>query len=132
SVAACSILAFAGVIGAGNRAERFQAKQVVVQPAGANGVRIREVVDEDFGAHDRHGYQRVIPNDFGVPENVVASSPDAAADVSLEPVLYNGEPATQIRVGNPSSTVSGQHRYVLQYTLPEARLDSGNLALDII
>ena len=29
-------------------------------------------------------------------------------------------------------TVSGQHRYVLTYTLPDARLSSGELALDVI
>ncbi len=105
SVAACSILAFSGIIGAGNRSERFQAKQVVVWPVGANGLRVREVVDEDFGAHDRHGYQRVIPIDFGVPDDVVASSPDAPRTCSLEPDVYEGQAATGIRVGDPTATV---------------------------
>ena len=39
---------------------------------------------------------------------------------------------TEIRIGDPDETVRGQHRYVLSYTLPEARLSSGELALDII
>jgi uncharacterized membrane protein YgcG len=128
AVAACSILAFSGIIGGGNRSERFEGKQVVVQPAGANGVRIREVVDQDFGSHDRHGYERIIPNDFGVPIDVTASSPDAPADVSVVDEGAN----TRIRIGDPRRTLSGQHRYVLEYTLPDARLGGGELALDII
>ena len=32
----------------------------------------------------------------------------------------------------PTTTVSGQHRYVLTYTLPAARLSTGELALDVI
>ena len=47
-----------GLIGAGQHEERFDAKQVLVWPDSADGVRIREVVDQDFGNHDRHGYQR--------------------------------------------------------------------------
>ena len=45
-VAACSLLALVGIIGpgAGSRSERFEAKQITVQPAGERGVRIREVV----------------------------------------------------------------------------------------
>ncbi len=38
----------------------------------------------------------------------------------------------QIRLGDPSVTVTGQHRYILSYTLPDARLDTGQLNLDII
>ena len=123
------ILGFAGVIGAGRQPERYDAKTVFVQPVGDDGVRITEVVDEDFGREDRHGYQRIIPDDFGVPTDVEASSPDATADVSV--VQLPGA-QTRIRVGDPGTTVSGQHRYVLAYTLPDARLGSGRLALDII
>ncbi|MCU1502986.1 MAG: hypothetical protein JWM12_2340 [Ilumatobacteraceae bacterium] len=128
TVLVCSVLAFAGIIGAGNRDERFDAKYVTVQPAGADGVRITEVVDEDFGAQDRHGYQRIIPNDFGVPTDITASSPDANADVTTSTQFGQ----TTIRLGDPAATISGQHRYVLAYTLPDARLSTGQLALDII
>ena len=37
-------------------------------PAGGEGLRIREVVDIDFGSDERRGYQRLIPNDFGAPD----------------------------------------------------------------
>jgi uncharacterized membrane protein YgcG len=122
-------LAAFGLIGAGNRAERFDAKQVLVQPIGDDGVRIREVVDQDFGSNDRRGYQRIIPNDFGVPTDVVAFSPDAPDDVSV--VALNSF-ETRIRIGDPDTTITGQHRYVLEYTLPEARISTGELALDVI
>jgi uncharacterized membrane protein YgcG len=128
-VLGCSGLALAGLVGAKRHTdERFEAKQVTVTPAGDDGVTIREVVDQDFGTSDRHGYERIVPNDFGAPTGVRASSPDAPADVWVTPI--GG--ATRIRVGDPAVTVSGQHRYVLTYTLPHARISSGELALDII
>jgi hypothetical protein len=128
-VAACAGLAGLGVVG--GRGERFDAKQVTVQPAGRDGVRIREVVDQDFGTNItrmRHGYFRRIPNDFGAPVEVSASSPDAPADVNVTDDGFE----TEIRVGDPDSTVTGQKRYVLTYTLPDARLSRGELALNII
>lgn len=122
------MLTLLGLIGGGKRVERFDGKQITVQPSGVDGVRVREVVDEDFGNNKRHGYEREIPNDFGVPIEVSASSPDANADVT---VVDFGD-STRIRLGDPSTTVTGQHRYVLSYTLPKAHLAGGDLALDII
>lgn len=128
AVFGCSLLALIGIIGGGLRPERFDAKQVTVQPDGVDGVRIREVVDQDFGRSKRHGLVRIIPNDFGVPSDVTASSPDANADIDIAQVATG----TRIRLGDPTSTVTGQHRYVLTYTLPNAQLSSKKLALDII
>ncbi|MEQ1703280.1 MAG: hypothetical protein ABMA25_24500, partial [Ilumatobacteraceae bacterium] len=127
SLVAAPVLVAFGLIGGGVHEERFEAKQVVVTPAG-DGVHIRETVDDDFGNNDRHGYERIIPHDFGVPTDVEASSPDAPDDLSV----VNLGSSTQIRIGDPDTTIDGQHRYVLSYTLPEARLSSGVLALDII
>jgi uncharacterized membrane protein YgcG len=128
AVLACSGLALAGVIGEEQHEERFEGKQVTITPTGDDGLTIREVVDQDFGDAERRGYQRLIPNDFGVPIDVTATSPDAPADVSAE-IIGND---TRIRVGDPAVTLTGQHRYVLTYTLPDARLSSGELALDIV
>lgn len=127
-----SALAYTGLIGQPND-ERFDAKQVVVTPAGEDGVRIREVVDQDFARHDRHGYERIVPNDFGIPEDITASSPDAPDQVSATQGFDRefGE-TTVIRIGDPDTTITGQHRYILDYTLPDARLGGGELALDII
>ncbi len=127
-IAACSILALTGKIGDGTRDEQFDAKQLVVSPSGANGVQITETVDEDFGNNNRHGYQRIIPNDFGVPTKITASSPNASAEVSVSQVSAG----TQIRLGDPDKTIDGRHRYILTYTLPNARISSGTLALDLI
>lgn len=122
------VLAVSGLVGGGTHDERFDAKQVLVTPEGADGVRIREVVDQDFGTHDRHGYERIIPINFGAATDVVASSPDA--DAAIDVVRLGSD--VRIRLGDPDVTTDGQHRYVLSYTLPEARLSTGELALDII
>lgn len=127
AVVAAPVLVMVGLIGGGSHDERFDAKQVVVTPVG-DGVRIREVVDEDFGTNDRHGYERIIPDDFGAATDVSASSPDAPADLSV--IDFSGR--TRIRLGDPNQTIDGQHRYILTYTLPAAQLSTGTLALDII
>lgn len=127
AVLAVPILVALGVMGRGVHPERFDAKLVVVSPAG-NGVHVHEVVDEDFGNTSRHGYERIIPNDFGAPTDVVASSPNAPDQLS---VTDEGS-QTRIRVGDPNVTTDGRHRYVLDFTLPSANLSSGQLALDII
>lgn len=132
SVAGVTVLVGVGVIGAGDdgvfRPEHFDAKQITVRPQGDDGVRIREVVDIDFGRTERRGYQRIIPDDFGDATAVTASSPTANEELNVSAVGSN----TRIRVGNPDITFTGQHRYVVEYTLPEARISSGVLSLDII
>ena len=127
SLVAAPALVAGGVLGGGIYEERFEAKQIVVMPDGPDGVRITEIVDDDFGTTQRHGYERLIPNDFGEPENVEAFSPDAEDDLSVN---WEGS-YTRIRVGDPDVTYTGQHRYFLSYTLPNARISSGQLALDI-
>src|SRR4051812_2761941 len=127
AVGGTALLAATGVIG-NSRQEHFESKVVTVEPAGADGVRIREVVDEDFGNENRRGYQRIIPTDFGEPTDIQAESPDANADIDVTAVPEGD----RIRLGDPITTITGQHRYILAYTLPNARLSSGKLALDII
>ena len=127
-VAATAAAGLFGVVGE-DLPERFDQKQITVSPAGGEAVRVREVVDQDFGnARDRHGYQRIIPNDFGAPVDVVASSPDAPDQLSVRPSY--GE--TTIRIGDANQNVTGQRRYELAYTYPEARLSTGRLGLDVI
>ena len=132
SIAFMALLGGCGLVGAGDesllRPEHFDAKQVTVWPDGDDGVWIREVVDIDFGLNERRGYQRIIPNDFGVPTDVTAGSPDANAQ--LDVVQIGGD--TRIRLGDPSVVFTDRHRYVLEYRLPVARVTSGRLELDII
>jgi len=129
AVLATPVLVMLGLVGRRHQPELFQAKQVVVTPTrNGEGVTIREVVDDDFGTAKRHGYQRYIPNDFGSPIDITATSPDASAHLEIE----DQGAVTRVRVGDPDTTTTGQHRYVLTYTLPNARLSAGTLALDII
>jgi uncharacterized membrane protein YgcG len=128
TVLGVSALALFGLIGEPQHPERFDAKQVTVWPVGGEALRIREVVDQDFGTNERRGYQRFVPDDFGRPTDVTASSPDAPDDLDVVPM--GGE--VRLRIGDPDVTLTGQHRYVLEFTLPEAQLSSGMLSLDII
>ena len=121
------VLVAIGLMGRGTHPERFDSKQIIVTPAG-DGVHIHEVVDIDFGNSKRHGYQRIIPNDFGEPTDVTASSPDAPDAVTVENEGFE----TRIRLGDPTTTIGGRHRYFLDYSLPGAHLSGGSLALDII
>lgn len=127
AIGGTTLLAGTGVIGGGSYPERFDAKTVVVSPVG-DGVRITEYVDIDFGTADRHGYERIIPNDFGVPTDVQASSPDADDTVGVTDLGGS----TRVRLGDPDITFSGQHRYELSYTLPDARFGLLGLDLDIV
>ena len=131
TVVVSGLLALLGVIGAGEnhllRTEHFDAKQVIVVPDGTDGLRITEVVDVDFARNSRHGYRREIPNDFGEPTNVRATS-TANARVDVEPVGSD----TRIRVGSPDDTYRGRQRYRLTYTLPAAGLAADRLSLDVI
>jgi hypothetical protein len=97
AIGGSSLLGLAGVIGAGNHPERFDAKLIVVEPAGGDGLRIIEYVDQDFGHHRRHGYERVIPNDFGAPTDVEASSPDAPQSLEVTEQFDRHESGSVIR-----------------------------------
>ena len=83
AIGGTALLAATGVIGSKDD-ERFDSKVVTVEPAGDDGVRIREVVDQDFGGNDHHGYERIVTTDFGDPIDIEASSPDANADVDVD------------------------------------------------
>jgi uncharacterized membrane protein YgcG len=128
AIGSVSVLAGIGLIGAGDPSPRFDAKTIVVEPSADDTIRITEYVDQNFGRQSKHGYERIIPHDFGVPTNIVASSPDAPDDLSV--LSLGGR--TQIRIGDPDITIGGQHRYVLSYTYPLARLSELGLLLDIV
>jgi hypothetical protein len=132
AIAVMALLVGFGVLGAGDesviRPEHFDAKQVTVWPDGADGVRVREVVDIDFGLTERRGYQRIIPNDFGMATEVTAAS--TSANAKLDVVVVGDD--TRIRIGDPDVTFTGRHRYILEYRLPDANVSGGRLDLDII
>lgn len=133
TIAGIGALALFGVIGEPRPPERFDARQIVVAPAdpsdpSSRGLRITEVIDQDFGHHERRGHERFLPLQPAPPTDVVARSDTAPDDVST--AIVDGE--FRIRIGDPDQTVTGQHRYVLGFTLPEARLETGTLSVDMI
>ena len=127
AIGGTTLLAATGIIG-GQQPERFDAKTFVIAREGDVSLRITEFVDIDFGDTDRHGYLRQIPNDFGAPKDVFAASPDAPDDVFVIPQAGY----TEIRIGDPNSTVNGQHRYELSYTLPDAHYDEFGAGLRLM
>ena len=53
---------------------------------------------------------------------MTAFSSDAPDDVDVAPLGFE----TRIRIGDPDLTITGQHRYELGYTLPEAQVAPGS------
>jgi len=112
------LVALAGAATAGERIERYW---TVAEVDADGGGRVTEVLDYDFGPapaflSNRHGILRWVPG--AVPASVSVSSPDAPDDVQVEELL-GGD--TEIRIGDPDRTVSGQVRYRIDYDLPGIR-----------
>jgi hypothetical protein len=91
--------------------ERVAQLWVGATVADDGSARITEVIDWNFGPADRHGIVRDVPG-LRTSAPIEVSSPDAPDDVV---VSTTGTP--RIRIGDPSRTVSGLHRYVVAYTL---------------
>lgn len=128
AIGATTLLAGTGVIGGTDNPERYDSWHVVIEPEGADGLRYSETFDQDFGDDKRSGHEGFIPHDLGVPENIVASSPDAPDDLSVVDVGLE----TRVRIGDPAVKIDGQHRYTLAYTLPAADVAAGVLSIDVI
>ena len=71
-----------------------------------------EVIDYDFSYNSRHGIERIIPG--LTPDTRFEVQADAPSQVDATPL--GGE--TRFRIGDPDRTISGQHRYTLDYDLP--------------
>ena len=103
--------AFGAFVGRPEQVRSMWATAVVGDDGAAE---VTEVIDYDFGAStSRHGIFRVVPGlDPNAPVRVV--SPDAPDDV-LVTAEVDG---TRIRIGAPDRTVTGTHRYEIEYPLP--------------
>jgi hypothetical protein len=121
-----AIVAFGGAIGDAERVTRYWAG-AELSPDGDAAV--TEVLDYDFGlAVDRHGIYRTIPG-LSVEAAVrveSASAPDAIA-ARAPHTFADGRQGLRLKVGDPSTTISGRHRYLLAYELdglaPDGQLD---------
>jgi uncharacterized membrane protein YgcG len=100
---------------------------------------VRETVDYDFGANDRHGITRDFPG-YALPGTEPAGAATGAATVTdvrvrsataPDDVALSDDVHVVIRVGDPDRTVSGLHRYVLEYRITGV-VSGDRLAYDAI
>jgi uncharacterized membrane protein YgcG len=135
SILVVGALALTGFIGENAQDEKIEQLQVVLTAEGDSGLRVTEVIDQDFGTASKHGPQLVVPNDFGAVTDVTASAADEDTpdDVQVDQAPF-GSPVegTRIRVGDPDITITGQHRYTISYVLPTARFAAPTFALDAV
>ena len=133
-VAGSLVAGGAGAIGAAVYNEERIDQMWVGAAVRADGLAdVHEVIDYNFGnSTGRHGLRRVIPG-LGTQSPFSVYSPDGAPDgiAAVSPTTSGGEPGVEIRVGDPVITVSGRHRYVLDYQLPTL-VGAGGVAWDAV
>ena len=97
---------------------------VTIRPDGVTHV--REAIAYDFGADQRHGIYRYIldrvPASDGREQefpirNIAVSSPDGAPSLTT---VTRHDDELMIRIGDPSRTITGRHRYLLSYDIGRA------------
>ncbi|HEY8525895.1 MAG TPA: DUF2207 domain-containing protein [Acidimicrobiales bacterium] len=106
--------------------ERIESLWVLAEVPAEGPARITEVIDYDFGDQERHGIYRTVPG----------LSPDAPITVrsvtAPDDVRVSETPAgTEIRIGDPSRTASGRHRYRIEYPL-DGVLTGGGIDWDAV
>ncbi|MGI5192907.1 DUF2207 domain-containing protein [Streptomyces sp. CA-288835] len=123
------LVGLVGLLGAvlGEPGERIARMWVGAEIRADGTARITEVIDYDFNGEQRHGIYREVPR----KERGDVSQVSVTADG--EPVPYRVEDTvgTQIVIGDPDATVTGTHRYRIEYTLPRLG-DEGWLAWDAV
>ena len=107
------VTAIGGVAGDAERVTRLW----VGASLQANGpAAVTEVIDYDFGnATNRHGIFRTIPG-LGTDATVTvasSSAPDGIAEKTID--LSGDEPGVKLKIGDPDVTISGRHRYQIDY-----------------
>jgi hypothetical protein len=78
----------------------------------SGSARIVEVIDYDFGLETRRGIFRDVPG-LAPDAEVTVTATDAPDDTLLQDL--GG--ITRIRIGNPDITITGRHRYTIEYGL---------------
>lgn len=133
-----AVLTLIGVIGTGGERVQHYSIDVVVQSNGS--AQVREVIDYDFGfgSEGKHGIFRSLPgyeftnapDPFYSVWDVRVTSGSAPDAVELREGDFTS-PA-QIRIGDPSRTVTGRHRYVLEYWISDAADEDGVVSYDAV
>ncbi len=121
------VLLLGGTAGAQSGTEqinRYEVK-ITIQPNG--DLHIQEVIRYDFGVVPKHGIFRDIPVKFDYPKKAdtnrvypldvvsVRASEGTPADYELEDFSENGIGYQRIKVGDPDTTITGEHTYEITY-----------------
>lgn len=116
------------------RIDSFDSTIVINKDGSAD---VTEVIAYNFGSTSRHGIERFIPTVFdwtgeapkgSLPgarfdrvtplENIsVSASPGTPDDVDTSYEQIGGVENTKIRIGDPDTTITGQHTYTIRYRL---------------
>ena len=124
AVAGGGLVAIGGVVG---DAERVTQMWVGAEVTATGAMPVQEVIDYDFGlAVDKHGIFRSIPglSSDTVVEVRSTSAPDAIAD-RFAYTFPDGELGQKLKIGDAGTTISGRHRYRIDYALPRAAVLDG-------
>jgi hypothetical protein len=92
---------------------------------------IHEVIDDNFGSFttENHGIERKVPG-LTPSSPFVVSSPTAPDGIaSVTPIQVDGVAGIAVRVGDPNQTITGRHRYVIDYRL-DTLMEGDELAFD--
>jgi len=85
------------------------------------GLEVTEVIDYDFGAASKHGIFRDIP-DLAPGSRVEVVSPTAPDQFEVITQLSG----VRIKIGDPNQTISGRHRYRIDFVLDRSAVIEGS------
>jgi hypothetical protein len=98
--------------------ERVERLWTSAELADDGSAQVTEVIDYDFGSlREKHGIFRIVP-DLSPDAPITVDSPDAPDAIQVTPDVVNGRDGANIRIGDPNVTVTGRHRYRIEYPLP--------------
>ncbi|MGI9596980.1 MAG: DUF2207 family protein, partial [Acidimicrobiales bacterium] len=96
----------------------------LVEPDGQ--AEIIEAIDYDFGISDRHGIFRDVP--LLDPQAAITVDSPTAPD---EFIIERAGADTRLRIGDPNRTISGRHRYRIEYPIGVG-LSDGRISWDAV
>lgn len=110
---------------AATEGEAISSLAVAIEVTGAGAMHVTETIDYDFGTNERHGIIRAIPRWDDLPDNQ-----RRLYDLQVNTVTLDGQAApTQqsdegafhmVTIGAADRTITGQHRYVVSFTITNA------------
>ena len=115
--------------------EQLDNHWVVAEFKSAESATVTEVLDYQSGTVGRHGIYRDVPG--LTPEGLFSvTSPSASSEVAMVQVGtfdqgYQPGDELRVRIGNPDETISGAHRYTLEYAL-DSLINDQEMAWDAV